>query len=238
MKVRFFATCLAEAFYPKVARDCVEVLNRLGFTVEVPQGQTCCGLPLYNNGFHDEARGVAEQTVKAMAGDGVVATPSGSCAWMMRKIYPELLGTEAARAFAGRVKEFSEVCASAPPKTFALPKPQTLTYHPSCHLLRGLHVDGPPRALLAACAGAAVAPLPKETECCGFGGTFSVRYAEVSGAMLEDKLGNAAATAAQTLVVTDVGCLMHLRTGAQKQGCPFEVKHLAEVLAEGEVKSR
>lgn len=229
--VDLFATCLVDAFYPEVGEAVVEVLERAGCEVALPPGQTCCGMPLYNNGFVDEARKVAEHTLAALPGSNTVVVPSGSCAWMLRHIYPELLPGERGRAFAARVREFSELLGEAPAKC-TLEAPRSATYHPSCHLRRGLGVDTPPRALLGSIAGLTLAPLAAEEECCGFGGTFAVRYGEVSGAMLDDKLAHARATGASTLVVTDLGCMLHLDGGARRAGCPFQVRHLAELLAE------
>jgi L-lactate dehydrogenase complex protein LldE len=229
--IDLFATCLVEAFYPQVGEAVVEVLERAGFQVSLPPDQTCCAMPLYNNGFVEEARSVARRTVAAFPGEAPIVVPSGSCAWMLRHIYPELLPDERGRAFAARVREFSELLGEAPPAA-RLETPRKATYHPSCHLRRGLGVDEPPRALLRSIAGLELAPLAAEEECCGFGGTFAVRYGEVSGAMLDDKLACARTTGADTLVVTDLGCMLQLDGGARKSGCPFEVRHIAELLAE------
>lgn len=236
--VSLFPTCIVDSLYPEVGEAVVDVLERLNVSVDLPEGQTCCGLPLYNNGYHDEARAVAARTIAAMAGEQTIVVPSGSCAWMMRKIYPKLLG-EVGEAFAARVREFSEFVAAecvtkdATPR-FRLPQVKTCTYHASCHLLRGLHLPEPPRALLAATEQLDVRPLEQAEECCGFGGTFSVRYDQVSTKMMDDKLAHARATGAETLVVTDPGCMLHLDGGARRQG-GIRVRHLAEVLAEAEL---
>jgi L-lactate dehydrogenase complex protein LldE len=129
------------------------------------------------------------------------------------------------------VREFSEFVADNH-GGFQLPLPAKATYHPSCHLARGLGLDDPPRRLLRAVTPLEVVPLPDEGECCGFGGTFSVRYDSVSGAMMDDKLDRVTQTGADTLIVTDPGCMLQLDGGAHRRGCPFKVRHLAEVLAE------
>jgi L-lactate dehydrogenase complex protein LldE len=231
-RLDLFATCLVDAFYPEVGEAVVTVLERRGHEVALPPGQTCCGMPLYNNGFVEEARKAALHTLSAMPGDAPIVVPSGSCAWMLRHVYPELVPGERGRAFAARVREFSELAGADSPPACRLPAAEKATYHPSCHLKRGLGVDEPPRALLRSIGGLEVTPLRGEDECCGFGGAFAVRYGEVSGAMLDDKLAAARATGAKTLVVTDVGCMLHLDGGARKSGCPFRVRHLAELLAE------
>jgi L-lactate dehydrogenase complex protein LldE len=233
-RLSLFATCLVDSLYPRVGQAVVETLERLGCQVGYPEGQTCCGLPFYNNGFVDEARALAERTIDAMAGEETVVVPSGSCAWMMREIYPTL--SERGAKLSSRVREYSEVLDELPgfrAKTGAEGAPRKLTYHPSCHLTRGLGVDAPPRRALARIEGTTLCPLKGETQCCGFGGTFSVRYPEISTAMLEDKLADAAKTGAELLVVTDVGCLMQLEGGLKRKEAATRVVHLSELLAEG-----
>jgi L-lactate dehydrogenase complex protein LldE len=230
--VSLFATCIVDTIYPNVGEAVVEVLERQGTTVRFPPGQTCCGLPFYNNGYHEQARRQAEHTIEAMAGDEPIVVPSGSCAWMMRKVYPELV-PGAASSFSARVFEFSELLVERMGGVKGLcAEGARVTYHPSCHLLRGLRVIRPPLRLLESIDGLEVAPLERDDECCGFGGTFAVRQPGVSSSMLEDKLRNTAATGAQTLVVTDPGCLLQLDGGARHAGCPFSVRHLAEVIAD------
>lgn len=230
--IDFFATCIVDAFYPDVGMAAVKALEKRGYEVSAPPEQTCCGLPLYNNGFVDEAREVARHTVSALPGEAPIVLPSGSCAWMMRTIYPTLLPPEIGKPFAARVRELSELLGAGAIAPGKLAAPRKIAYHPSCHLRRGLHVDEPPRALLRSLDGAELVPLAQEEDCCGFGGTFAVRYGQVSTAMLDDKLAHARASGAESLVVTDAGCLMHLDGGAKKAGCPFRVQHIAELLAE------
>jgi L-lactate dehydrogenase complex protein LldE len=232
-----FVTCLVDSFYPRVGEAVVTVLERLGYEVDFPERQTCCGLPLYNNGYVDEARKLAAHTVSAMTGEAPIVVPSGSCAWMLRKIYPTLLDSAESRAVAARVTEFSELVAASG-ASFELPAARAVTYHPSCHLLRGLHQAESPRAVLSSVKQLTVLPLENETECCGFGGTFSVRYDQVSTAMMNDKLGCAGRTGAGELLVSDAGCMLQLDGGARRAGCSFAVRHLAEVVAEADAKGR
>jgi len=239
--VSLFATCLVDAVYPQIGEAAVKVLERLGHEVRFPEEQTCCGLPFHNNGYREEARRAAAHTVRAMAGEEPVVTPAGACAWMMRQEYPRLNPDEETRAFSRRVFELSEFLVEKSDRpmamavgALALPKACTATYHPSCHLQRGLRVERPPRRLLESVGGLELSPLPREGDCCGFGGTFAVRQEAVSADMLGDKLDAVAQTGAGTLVVSDPGCLMHLDGGARRRGCPFTVRHLAEVLADAE----
>ena len=236
--VDLFVTCIVDAVYPHVGEATVSVLEALGEQVHLPARQTCCGLPLYNNGYHDEARKVARHTLDVMTDDVPVVVPSGSCAWMLRHVYPELFpdGTpehERATAFAARVEELSEhVALRMTASQFALPVPLTATYHASCHLLRGLRVETPPHALLASVANLEVRRMEAETECCGFGGTFAARYGDVSSAILDKKLESAKETKASLVVLNDAGCMLQIDGGAKRQGCDFHVCHIAELLAE------
>jgi L-lactate dehydrogenase complex protein LldE len=235
--VDLFATCLVDSLYPQVGEAVVAVLERLGERVGLPEDQTCCGLPLYNNGYVEEARRVARHSLSVFRDDVPLVVPSGSCAWMLRHVYPELFPAdteehEVARAFAARVEEFSEHVARARLPKMSLPQPRVVTYHASCHLLRGLRVEGPPRTLLASVDNLELRAMDCETECCGFGGTFSARYPDVSSSMLDKKLASAARTNAELVVLNDAGCMLQVDGGARRRGCEFQVKHLAEVLDE------
>jgi L-lactate dehydrogenase complex protein LldE len=236
-RVSLFVTCILDALYPQVGEAVLKVLERWGWQVSFPPEQTCCGLPLYNNGYREEAAKIARHTVSAMAGEDPVVVPGGSCAWMLRKVYPELVGADGER-LAARVKELSELLveSDAPPvgPTAAVRK---VTYHPSCHLLRGLGIEKAPLELLRAQPHLQLVPLAGAGECCGFGGTFAVRYGAVSTEIMKDKLAHAAESGAERLVVTDPGCLLHLDGGARRAGAPFSVCHLAELLAEPEPES-
>jgi L-lactate dehydrogenase complex protein LldE len=234
-RVALMITCLADMFYPEVGERIVRVLRRLGIEVTLPAGQTCCGLPLFNSGYHDEAAAVARRTVGVFRDTEAVIVPSGSCAWMVKHEYPGLLrdSAEAAAAdrLADRTWEFSQFLVRRLGCTaFETDVEGPLAYHDSCHLLRGLHEGVAPRTLLANLKGAHVVPLPGSDECCGFGGSFSVRLPEVSTSILERKLANLEASGARCLVACDAGCLMQIRGGLARRNSPLRALHLAEVL--------
>ena len=228
-------TCLGDVLYPEVGERIVRLLRGLDVRVEFPAGQTCCGLPLFNSGYHDEAAAVARRTVAVFRDAETVIVPSGSCAWMVKHEYPGLLRglAEAADAerLAARTYEFSQFLVRRLGRTtFESDVEGPLAYHDSCHLLRGLHEGAAPRTLLHNLSGAEVVPLPGSDECCGFGGSFSVRLPEVSTSILERKLANLEASGARCLVACDAGCLMQIRGGLARRNSPLRALHLAEVL--------
>lgn len=243
VNVQLFVTCLVDQLFPDVGMAVVEVLERLGCTIEVPAGQTCCGQPAFNAGFWDDARAMARHTVDALQPAGSederpLVIPSGSCAAMIVHHFPHLLAGEPdyaarARALATRTYEFSQFVVEVLGVSRVPARGSgKVTYHPSCHLLRELEVTEPPRRLLAEVEGHEVVELPGAEECCGFGGLFSVKMSDISGAMLQRKLDNVAASGAGTLVGCDVSCLMHIAGGLHRRGSAVQVKHLAEVLRE------
>ena len=201
----------------------------------LPAGQTCCGLPLFNSGYHDEAAVVARRTVQIFRDAEAVVVPSGSCAWMVKHEYPGLLRETAeaidAERVAERTWEFSQFLVRGLGRTaFESDVEGPLAYHDSCHLLRGLHEGESPRVLLRDLKGTSVVPLPGSDECCGFGGSFAVRLPEVSTSILERKLANLEASGARCLVACDAGCLMQIRGGLLRRGSALRALHLAEVL--------
>jgi L-lactate dehydrogenase complex protein LldE len=234
-RASLMVTCLGDMFYPEIGERIVRLLRALGVTVDFPAGQTCCGLPLFNSGYHAGAAAAARRTV-ALFGDAEhVVVPSGSCAWMVKHEYPGLLSEPAERAaaerLAGRTHELSQfLVRTLGRRRFRSAVTGRLTYHDSCHLLRGLHEAESPRAILRELVGAEVVELPGSDECCGFGGSFSVRLPEVSTAILDKKLANVEATGADCLVACDAGCLMQLRGGLSRRGSRVRALHLAEVL--------
>jgi len=234
-RVALMITCLADMFYPEVGERIVRLLRRLGIEVTLPAGQTCCGLPLFNSGYHVEAAAVARRTVQIFRDAEAVVVPSGSCAWMVKHEYPGLLRetpevTDAERV-AERTWEFSQLLVRGLGRTaFESDVEGPLAYHDSCHLLRGLHEGESPRVLLRDLKGTRVVPLPGSDECCGFGGSFSVRLPEVSTSILERKLANLEASGARCLVACDAGCLMQIRGGLLRRGSALRALHLAEVL--------
>ena len=237
MKASLMITCLGDMFFPEVGVAMVRLLRRLGVTVEFPQGQTCCGMPLFNSGYHHDAAVVAARTVVLFAGAEHVVVPSGSCAWMVKTEYPGLLKHDpalkaAAEALATKTYELSQFLVDV----FGATDVESsfrgkVTYHDSCHLLRGLGESRAPRTLLKGVKGCELVELPGSDECCGFGGSFSVRLPEVSTAVLDKKLANAEGTGVDCLVACDAGCLMQMGGGLTRRGSRVRAVHLAQVLA-------
>jgi L-lactate dehydrogenase complex protein LldE len=238
MKVQLFITCLGENFFSHALRDMVTVLERLGMQVEMPEGQACCGQPLYNSGFQSQTVAPARNWLKVFAPtDGYIVAPSGSCAEFARHRYPQLFapGTwehDAALETAGRTFEFTEFLTRVLGVTDVGARfPHKVTYHASCHILRGLGLRDEPKQLLAAVRGLEFVPLTNEETCCGFGGIFSVVYPEVSHAMMAEKVRNVEASGAVAVVVSEPGCLMNVAGGLRKAGSTMRALHIAEVLA-------
>jgi L-lactate dehydrogenase complex protein LldE len=235
--VQLFVTCLVDSLRPQAGEAVVDVLRRLGVTVEFPRGQTCCGQPNFNAGLHGQARSMAEHTLQVFEQTlGDVVVPSGSCAHMLKHDYPELFADQAdglarAQALGARTYEFTEYLVGVLGVTDVGARwDGPLAYHPSCHLLRGMGIDRQPRALLAAVRGAQLVDLPHAEECCGFGGIFSVEHPEVSAEMLQRKTANLEASASPTLVTAEAGCLLHIAGGLHRARKPQETIHIAEVL--------
>ena len=235
---QLFVTCLVDTFFPEVGEAAVTLLRRHGVRVEFPREQTCCGQPMFNAGLRDEARRVAEHTVRVFeAAGGDVVMPSGSCAHMIRHNYAELFGDDAgwkrrAEALAARTYELTEYLVDVLGVTDCQASwGGPITYHPTCHLHRGLGVDRQPRRLLENVHGAELRELPEAEDCCGFGGVFSVEHPELSAEMLKRKIRNLEATESPTLVVCDTGCLMHILGGLRRARRTQQVVHIAEVLA-------
>jgi L-lactate dehydrogenase complex protein LldE len=235
--VQLFVTCLVDTFYPETAEAIVGVLNRLGESVDFPAAQTCCGQPQFNAGLRADARQMAEhmiRTFESLPGD--ILSPSGSCAHMIRHNFLELFAEDPdwlprAQALSKRTFEFTEYLVDVLGVTdLGASWEGALTYHPSCHLSRGLGIDRQPRALLANVKDAQIVELPEETDCCGFGGIFSVAHPELSAEFLKRKISNLERTQAPTLVVADAGCIMHIAGGLHRQKKPQKVVHIAEVL--------
>jgi L-lactate dehydrogenase complex protein LldE len=236
--VQLFVTCLVDTLYPQVGEAVVRVLRRTGMRVEFPSGQTCCGQPAFNAGLRSQARTLAIHTLKIFdSAPGPVIIPSGSCAAMIRHAYLELFADDPvwlprAHSFAERTFEFSEFLVDYLGVTdIGAQYSGRITYHPSCHLLRGLEVDRQPLALLNAVHGIEIVQLPYAEECCGFGGIFSVEHPEVSAAMLTRKMENIESSASQVVVSCDAGCIANINGGSQRTGKHFHAVHIAEILA-------
>ncbi len=231
-----FVTCIIDQLYPEVGVSVVRVLRKLGVTVDFPAGQTCCGQPLFNSGFASQARRLARRVLEEFRSSPYVVIPSGSCAAMVRVFYQELFDDDPklraeAVELSSRVYEFSEFLTEVLGVTgIGAHRTGTVTYHPSCHLSRELGVGDGPERLLAEVEGLELVELPDRQTCCGFGGSFSVKYPHISEGMLSDKVSNIMSTGAETLTSCDMSCLMHIGGGLSRQQRPATVKHLAQLL--------
>ncbi|MEV5518435.1 (Fe-S)-binding protein [Streptomyces flaveolus] len=249
MRVALFATCVNDALYPSTAIATVKVLERLGVEVDFPAAQTCCGQPQYNTGYRRATEPLVRRTARAFDGYDHVVTPSGSCVAMVRDNYPRI-GAKAAAE--GRGQELAGAAASLVPRVLELTEflvdvlgvtdvgayfPHTVTYHPSCHGLRMLGLGDRPRRLLQAVKGLELIELPGAEECCGFGGTFAVKNADVSAAMGADKVRNAESTGAEVLCAADNSCLMHIGGTMARLRTGMRPVHIAEILASTEEES-
>ncbi len=234
---QLFITCLVDTFHPQTGEAIVSILQRLGVDVQFPPGQTCCGQPQFNAGLRGDARALAGHLIRTFEGlPGDVLSPSGSCAHMIRHNYAELFAEDPAwlaraQSLAARTFEFTEYLVDVLGVTdLGARWDGALTYHPSCHLTRGLGIERQPRALLAAVRGAQVVELPESESCCGFGGIFSVAHPELSAEFLKRKVSALETSGAPTLVAADTGCIMHIAGGLRRMGKPQRVLHIAEVL--------
>jgi L-lactate dehydrogenase complex protein LldE len=235
MKVSLLITCLADALFPEVGVATVKLLRRLGVEVDFPKAQTCCGQPLFNSGFHDEARALARHTIGAFANGQPVVTPSGSCAAMVKLEYPALLHDDLvwhgrAEDLARRTHELSDFLVNVLGiEDVGARFPGRATYHMACHL-RGLGVTSEPERLLRNVRELSLVPLERADECCGFGGSFAVRFPGISGAMVSDKAAFIEQTGADVVVATDAGCLMNIAGCLRRRGSRVQALHLAQVL--------
>jgi L-lactate dehydrogenase complex protein LldE len=237
VRVALFVTCLVDLFRPTVGFAAISLLERAGCTVEVPGAQTCCGQPAYNSGDRGTARAIALQVLAAFEAYDYVVAPSGSCAGMIRVHYPELFADDPANlqratqlaartwelvSFLVDIRGMSAVEARWPRRT---------TYHDACSGLRELGVKEQPRRLLASVAGLRLDELPGAEVCCGFGGTFCIKYPAISDKMVADKTADIAATGADAVLAGDLGCLLNIAGKLYREGRRIEAWHVAEVLA-------
>lgn len=238
MDVALFITCLTDTFFPRVGEAMVRVLRHLGCHMHFPAGQTCCGQPAYNSGFHGEAAGLILRMTEVFAGYPYVVTPSASCATMVREHGPQLLADDpgagrAAEALAAKTFEFASFLEHelgidiAAHLRFDTP----VTFHYPCHGRSTYSVRDIERWLGGAGRND-VRPPPRPDLCCGFGGVFAVEYPEVSGGMLEEKLAQLSASGAELVISNEAACTLHIAGGAHRRGLPLRFKHLAEALAE------
>ncbi len=235
MNVALMITCLGDTFFPDVGVATVRLLRRLGVGVEFPQAQTCCGQPHFNSGYHREARDLARHLIAAFDVGLPVVVPSGSCAAMVKLEYPVLFHDDPqwgprAKELAQRTYELSDFLVNVlKVEDVGACFEGRVTYHMACHL-RGLNLLTEPERLLRRVRGLEYVPLERADECCGFGGSFAVRYPGISGAMVQDKAGFIEKAGVDAVVATDAGCLMNIAGCLRRRGSKVRALHLAEVL--------
>jgi len=239
-RVQLLVTCLIDRVFPDTGMAVVTLLERLGVEVQVPVGQTCCGQPAFNAGYVDDARAMARHTIDVLTktSDPIVV-PSGSCGDMVIHQYEAILQDDPvylakARSLHERTHELTKFLVDVlGVEDVGSASTDKITYHACCHGLRGLGVKDEPLALLGHVHGATFCPMAESDVCCGFGGLFSVKLPDISSAMLDRKLDRIQESGADTVVVTDVSCGMHMQGGLRRRGSRVQVKHLADVLARG-----
>lgn len=242
MKVSLFITCLCDAVYPQAGEAIVRLLARYGVSAHFPPAQTCCGQPAYNSGYWEEARTAAETILNAFEDSDFVVSPSGSCVYMIGH-YKQLFRDDPVRlAKAERLQaklyEFSQFMVQVLGVTdVGAYFPHKVTYHPSCHGSRLLGAKDEPIELLSRVRGMELVPLPYAEDCCGFGGTFAVKMASISAAMVAEKADRVTETDAEVLTGLDMGCLMNIGGHLRYRGEPVRVMHVAELLYEGVKRS-
>jgi L-lactate dehydrogenase complex protein LldE len=237
MPIALFVTCLADLFRPSVGFAALKLLRDAGCEVLVPREQTCCGQPAYNNGDREAARAIGRQVIRTFEGYNQVVVPSGSCAGMLRRHYPALFAeipewAERAQALAARTQELTAFLADRLKAVPSLTRfDARATYHDSCSALREMGVHSQPRRLLASVEGLELVEMAETGTCCGFGGTFCVKFPEISQRMVDDKIAAIEAAGADTLVAGDLGCLLNIAGRLSRRGSAVRVFHVAEVLA-------
>ena len=237
-RVGLFVTCLVDLFRPNVGFAAVKLLRAAGCDVEVPRAQTCCGQPAYNSGDLKNTREIAKQVIDAFEEFDYVVAPSGSCAGMLKLHYPKLFASDAgwqqrAQALAARCHELvsfiTDVCGT---DNVDASFDHSVTYHDSCSGLRELAIHAQPRKLLASVRDLRLSEMRDADVCCGFGGTFCIKYPEISARMVSDKMANTEASGADNVLGGDLGCLLNIAGGLKRYGSKIKVYHVAEVLAD------
>ena len=237
-RVGLFVTCLVDLFRPNVGFSAVKLLEDAGCVVEVPGLQTCCGQPAYNSGDLDDTRAIAKSVIEAFAGFDYIVAPSGSCSGMLSEHYPDLFADdtrwhERATEFASRCRELlSFLHDDLGVRKIDASFETRATYHDSCSGLRELGIKGQPRQLLASVRGLELAEMAETEVCCGFGGTFCVKYPDISQRLVSDKIRNLENTGAATLLGGDLGCLLNIAGRLRRLESTIQVYHVAEVLAD------
>ena len=238
MDVQIFIPCFMDQLYPNTAFNMVKVLERFGCNVTYNANQTCCGQPAYNAGFRNEAKEVCTKFLKDFEGDKIIVTPSASCAGFIRNYYPTIFNNSSVhnevKNLQARVVEFSDFLVNHLKVTdVGATLHQTATYHDSCASLREYVLHNEPRILLNNVKGLQLLEMADNETCCGFGGTFAVKFAGISTAMADQKIDNAIAANAKLIISTDISCLMHIQGYADNRKDGITTMHLADVLASG-----
>jgi L-lactate dehydrogenase complex protein LldE len=236
VKIDLLVPCFVDQLYPSVGISVLRIFEKLGHTVEFKKSILCCGQPAFNAGFWEESREIARRVLGALSGDNPLVVPSGSCAAMVKNFYPELFRggpqAEAAENLSKRTFEFSSFLVDQLGVTDVGSRfPAKVTFHDGCHGLRELQVKRQPRLLLERVKDLTLVEMEDQTSCCGFGGTFAVKFPMISTAMGETKSASALGTGAEYLVSNDSSCLMHLQGLLSRQNQKLKTVHLAEVLA-------
>jgi L-lactate dehydrogenase complex protein LldE len=236
-RVALFVTCLVDLFRPSVGFSAVKLLEDAGCEVHVPRAQTCCGQPAYNSGDRKDAREIAEQVITAFEDFDYIVAPSGSCSGMMAKHYAELFADDPvwkarAEKFSAKVHELISFLTDVMfVSTLGAKHAGTVTYHDSCSGLRELGIMAQPRKLLKQVEGLALKEMKDADVCCGFGGTFCVKYPDISNKIVSEKTTHIKASGADILLAGDLGCLMNMAGKLKREGSQIQVRHVAEVLA-------
>ena len=235
--VSLFVTCIVDQVFPNVGLAMARILEQLGYHLDFPRAQTCCGQPAFNSGYHEEARQVAGHFLDTFAEAEYIVVPSGSCTSMITHHFEDVFQNDpqqlaASRRLAPRVWEFSRFLLEvAQVEDVGASFDGVVTYHDSCHALREMKIKDGPRRLLSHVKGLTLREMDIAEECCGFGGTFSVKFPEVSGSMARTKIDSILRTEAGTVVSIDSSCLMQLQGAISRARLPIRTMHLAEVLA-------
>jgi L-lactate dehydrogenase complex protein LldE len=235
--ITLFIQCLVDAVWPHVAEAMARILEDLGLTLDCPTDQTCCGQPAFNSGFQREARAAARRFVEIFENAATIVSPSGSCVHMVRHHYPELFKDELqwrrrAERIAARTYEFTEFLVDVlKVEDLGASYHGRVTYHDSCHLLRGIRVQEQPRRLLRRVKGLELVEMKNSDYCCGFGGAFAVKYPDISAAMVNDKVDHIVNSGAGTVVGCDTGCLLNIAGAVSRRGLSIKTMHIAEILA-------
>ena len=236
--ITLFIQCLIDGIYPQAGLAVVQLFEKLGIGVDIPLKQTCCGQPAFNSGYRKEARTAAKRFIEIFESARVIVCPSGSCVDMVKHQYPALFKDgsawqKRAKKVSGKIFELTEYIVDVLGiEDVGATFPGKVTYHDSCHLFRNLHVADQPRKLIANVKDVELIEMKNSEKCCGFGGTFSVKYPDISAAILEEKVDNIIATGADAVVGCDISCLMNIQGMLSRRNSKIKILHIAELLTQ------